>query len=133
MKDETFIFLGEPYKGKAYRKMDQSNVKQYCKIEEIIEFINDSINNNTLKKGNKYSFDSYLKYKYNFINGNNKKSVSVMIDKKYLPLYSEEINKLNNLLINPGKIEKFNVNKIVSLLSTSMALMTYVNSVNYVR
>lgn len=133
MKDEVFVFLGEPYKGKAYRKVSENGIKQYCKIDEIIAFITDSINNNTLKLGNKYNISNYIKYKYKFIEGSNKKSVSVMVKENEIPLYYEELNQLEHLLINFGMIRKFNISKVISLLDKSLALMTYTNSINYLK
>lgn len=133
MKDEVFVFLGEPYKGKAYRKLPENGIKQYCKIDEIITFITDSINNNTLKMGNKYNITDSIKFKYKFIEGSNKKSVSVIIKTNELSLYLEELNKLERLLGNPGLIKNFNISKVISLLDKSLVLMTYTNSVDCIK
>lgn len=132
MKDEVFYFLGNPYKGKAYRDQ-HNNVKQYCKIEEIIGFINDSITNGTLKLGFRYSLGSETKYKFKFITGSNKNSVSAIIENKDLSLYENERKVLNKLLLTKGTIEKFNIKKVKYLLTKSMSLMTYVDSVHYVK
>lgn len=132
MKDEVFYFLGNPYKGKAYRDQ-HNNVKQYCKIEEIIGFINDSITNGTLKLGFRYSLGSETKYKFKFITGSNKNSVSAIIENKDLSLYENERKVLNKLLLTKGTIERFNIKKVKYLLTKSMSLMTYVDSVHYVK
>ena len=129
MKDEKFIFLSEPYKSYAYRQMD-SSAKQYCKVPEIISFITDSISNSTLKKGNKYNVDNFLKYKYNFISGSNKRSVSVIIDSNDSLLYQEEINILNGQLNHLGSIKKYNIMTIKQLLDKPLALMTFTNTVS---
>ena len=95
MMDEIFIFLSQPYEGKAYRKTD-STQKQYCKISEIMTFITDSISNNTLNKGIKYQNNSYVKFKYKFNSGSNKETVSVVINKNDYPLalltFTDEID-----------------------------------------
>jgi len=132
MKDEVFYFLGNPYRGKAYRDQ-HNNVKQYCKIEEIIGFINDSITNGTLKLGFRYSLGSETKYKFKFITGSNKNSVSAIIENKDLSLYENERKVLNKLLLTKGTIERFNIKKVKYLLTKSMSLMTYVDSVHYVK
>ena len=128
MKDETFIFLGENYVGNAYRQTS-SPVKQYCKISEIISFITDSINNNTLKKGCKYTENDYIKFKYKFIKGNNKTSVSVLINLKDSLLYIKEIETLDNYLINRGSINNFDVKLMIILLDKPIVLLTFTNTV----
>lgn len=132
MKDEVFYFLGNPYKGKAYRDQ-HNNVKQYCMIDEIINFINDSITNHTLKAGFKYNLGEETKYKFKFITGSNKDSVSAIIKNQDISLYNNEGQILNSLLLNKGTILKINMDKIRNLLSKSMSLMTYLNSINYVK
>lgn len=128
MLDETFIFLGQPYIGNAFRKTN-SSVKQYCKISEIINFIIDSINNNTLKKGIKYKEDNSIRFKYKFINGSNKKSVSVIINDSDYSLYTNEINNLNQKLSQEGLVKKYNLTIIKNLLDNSLALLTYTKEV----
>lgn len=128
MTDEVFIFLGEPYIGKAYRKTD-SSIQQYCMINEIISFIIDSINNSTLKTGIKYKEKDTTKYKYKFINGSNKSSVSVVIKDQDYSLYSSEITSLNNHLCQNGIIKKFNIFKIKKLLDNPLALLTFTNEI----
>lgn len=132
MKDEVFYFLGNPYKGKAYRDQ-HNNVKQYCVIDEIIGFIKDSITNRTLKSGFKYNLGKETKFKFKFIKGSNKDSVSTIIKNEDMSLYTNEEQILNELLLNKGTILKFNIKKIKELLTKSMSLMTYVNSISCVK
>ena len=133
MKDETFIFLGKPYDGKAYRNMENSSVKQYCKTDEIVIFLNDSISNNTLNFGFKYNTNNSIKYKFRFKEGNNKNSVSTIIQANDLQLYENYIKILDGLLLNKGTINNYNEPKMKEMLKKSMLLMTYVNQVSYTR
>lgn len=128
MADETFIFLGQPYNGNAYRKTN-GTVKQYCKIPEIIGFINDSVSNNTLNKGVKYFDEDSIRFKYKFIKGSNKQSVSVIIHDSDYSLYKEEINTLDKQLSQLGLIKKYNLSKINKLLDNPLALLTYTDTV----
>lgn len=128
MLDETFIFLGKPHIGKAYRQTKKS-VKQYCEISEIISFISDSIGNNTLKKGVKYFEKNKVKYKYKFIKGSNKQSLSVIINVIDFPAYSKEINELNNQLSQIGTITEYKNKKIQKLLDFPIALLTYTKEI----
>ena len=127
--DEIFIFLSQPYEGKAYRKTD-STQKQYCKISEIMTFITDSISNNTLNKGIKYQNNSYVKFKYKFNSGSNKETVSVVINKNDYPLYEKEINTLNQELSQSGYINKWNLPKIKKLLDYPLALLTFTDEID---
>lgn len=129
MLDETFIFLGQPYSGNAYRKTNNP-VRQYFKIPEIICFIDDSVNNNTLRKGVKYSNPDSVKFKYNFIKGSNKQSVSVIIRNTDYALYQNEILKLDNQLSQLGFVRKYNLSKIRNLLDNSLVLLTFTNTIN---
>ncbi len=129
MLDETFIFLGQPYSGNAYRKTNNP-VRQYFKIPEIICFIDDSVNNNTLRKGVKYSNPDSVKFKYNFIKGSNKQSVSVIIRNTDYALYQNEILKLNSQLSQLGFVRKYNLSKIRNLLDNSLVLLTFTNTIN---
>ena len=124
MLDEIFICLGDNYKGNAYRKTN-SPTKQYCKVKEIINFINESIINNTLRRGTKYFNDKYFKYKYKFIEGNNKRSVSMIIYSKDVISYLDEINILNQNLNCKGLVKIFNLSKIKKLLDSQIALLTF--------
>ena len=128
MLDETFVFLIQPHIGTAYRKTSDS-IRQYCKNDEIINFINDSINNNTLNKGIKYLGKSAIKYIYKFNKGSNKRSVSVIINAEDYPLYVNEISNLNNNLKQSGFVKQFNFKKIKELLDNPLALLTYTNIV----
>ena len=129
MMDEIFIFLSEPYVGKAYRKTD-SKVKQYCKISEIMTFITDSISNNTLNKGIKYQNNSFVKFKYKFNSGSNKETVSVVINKNDYPLYENERNILNQEISQSGYINKWNLPKIKKLLDYPLALLTFTSEID---
>ena len=129
MMDEIFIFLSQPYEGKAYRKTD-STQKQYCKISEIMTFITDSISNSTLNKGIKYQNNSYVKFKYKFNSGSNKETVSVVINKNDYPLYEKEINTLNQELSQSGYINKWNLPKIKKLLDYPLALLTFTDEID---
>ena len=60
-------------------------------------------------------------------------SVSAIIENKDLSLYENERKVLNKLLLTKGTIEKFNIKKVKYLLTKSMSLMTYVDSVHYVK
>lgn len=126
--DETFVFLSQPYIGIAYRQTDNS-VRQYCKNAEIVEFINDSISNNTLNTGVKYLGKNAIKYKYKFNKGSNKKSVSVIIHAVDYPLYKAEIESLNNNLSQKGYITKCNLFKIKRLLDNPLALLTFTTKI----
>ncbi len=128
MLDETFVFLSKPHVGTANRKNNEST-KQYCKIDEIINFVNDSINNNTLNKGVKYLFKDYTKYKYKFNKGSNKRSVSIIINTKDYSFYEEEIKVLNRNLRQNGLIKYNNLNKINVLLDNPLALLTYTREI----
>ena len=129
MLDETFVFLSKPHIGLAYRKTNETQ-RQYCNNSEIIQFIADSINNNTLNQGVKYSSPKAIKYIYKFNRGSNKKSVSVVINTEDYPLYVAEIESLNNYLKQNGFITHYNLKKINKLLDTPLALLTYTNTVN---
>lgn len=128
MLDETFIFLSKPHIGTANR-MNNDTTKQYCKIDEIINFIQDSINNYTLNLGVKYLSNDSTKYKYKFNKGSNKRSVSVIINTVDYPLYQEEMKTLNNNLRQKGYIKEFNLNKINRLLDNPLALLTYTREI----
>jgi len=125
MKDEIFIFLGKPYNGKAYRKLKNSPIKQYCNSSEIIEFITDSINSKNLNKGIKYLCDGTYRFKYKFNKGYNKESVSVVIDLKDKDMYLDDLLKLSNLLNFDGTVNNMNIKKIQELLEYPIILMTY--------
>ena len=124
MVDETFVFLSQPHIGKAYRQT-QNSVRQYCEIPEIIDFITDSIGNNNLNKGVKYTGKNAIKYKYKFNKGSNKQSLSVIINADDYQSYNSEINALNNQLRELGTITDCKLNKIRKLLDFPIALLTY--------
>lgn len=128
MLDETFVFLSQPYIGKAYRQT-QNSVRQYCEIPEIIDFIKDSIGNNTLNKGVKYTGKNAIKYKYKFNKGSNKKSLSVIINVDDYQSYNLEINTLNNELRESGTITDCKLNKIRKMLDFPIALLTYTKEI----
>ena len=128
MMDETFVFLSQPHIGTAYRQTNNSE-RQYCKNAEIVQFINDSINNDTLNKGVKYLGKNAIKYKYKFNKGSNKKSVSVIINAVDYPLYATEIISLNNNLSQNGYITNCNLYKINRLLYNPLALLTFTNEI----
>lgn len=125
MKDEIFVFLGKPYNGKAYRKLKNSTIKQYCNANEIIDFITDSINNKNLNKGIKYICDGTYRFKYKFNGGSNKDSVSVVINLKDKNMYLDDLVKLSNLLNFDGTVNNMNIKKIQELLDYPIILMTY--------
>ena len=129
MLDETFVFLGNPNIGVAYRKTNESS-RQYCKNSEIISFITESINNNTLNKGIKYLSKNAIKYKYKFNKGSNKNSVTVIIKASDYDLYETDIKTLNEELIENGIIKKYNLKKMKQMLNNSLVLLTYKNTVS---
>ena len=128
MMDETFVFLSQPHIGTAYRQTNDSK-RQYCKNAEIVQFINDSIINDTLNKGVKYLGKHAIKYKYKFNKGSNKNSVSVVINTVDYQLYESEILSLNNNLSENGYITNCNLLKINKLLDNSIALLTFTKEV----
>lgn len=128
MLDETFVFLSQPHIGTAYRKANDS-VRQYCKNDEIINFITNSINNNTLNKGIKYLGPTAIKYIYKFNKGSNKRSVSVVINAEDYSLYVNEIRDLNENLKQNGFVKQCNLKKINQLLDNPLALLTYTNAI----
>ncbi len=128
MLDETFVFLSQPYIGKAYRQT-QNSIRQYCEIQEIINFITDSIGNNTLNKGVKYIGKNAIKYKYKFNKGSNKKSLSVIINANDYQQYNQEINVLNSHLSQLGTITDCKLKKIKQLLDYPIALLTFTKEI----
>lgn len=129
--DVTFVFRGNNESGYARVKKDGSYSNEGYLINDLINFIINGIDKQTIKKGSKIDFGKNKKVIYEFhyrdleMDNETSEKIAIVIPGRYRQQYKLEENTLDALVRLKKKLNRYSLIKTSAALAAGITLMTF--------